>query len=291
MGTFTASLRNVGDVRSLPATVELSDGRLSIAANNTDIGSWALTDIHLEPIPTGYRMAAEGDQILIELKDLVSFEEELQNASKRKRSFGLRRKKTTEAATDSGPTNNIEVKTRPEPERKVEPSAGSEPAARVEPQTRPESPRDAEPRPRSEPRVVLPKPRTSPPPQPSVAEPRPEPGKKVEKTGFGGRIIEFVDRTLDQAHKRFGPYLPEWMFTRAMFAIAFAALVLLILLPGLVSVFLLIAGALLILLGAVAYSDPVLASRWLPGRTSPPQVLLFGVAILMMGVLLGVIVR
>jgi hypothetical protein len=32
MGTFTASLRAIGDVRGLPATVELTDGNLRIAA-------------------------------------------------------------------------------------------------------------------------------------------------------------------------------------------------------------------------------------------------------------------
>jgi hypothetical protein len=81
------------------------------------------------------------------------------------------------------------------------------------------------------------------------------------------------------------------MFTRAMFAIAFGALILLIVLPGLVSTFLLIAGALLIVFGAITYSDPMLASRWLPGRTTPTHALLFGVAVLMMGVLLGVLAK
>ena len=98
-------------------------------------------------------------------------------------------------------------------------------------------------------------------------------------------------RQCDEANKRFGPYLPEWMFTRAMFAIAFGALILLIVLPGLVSTFLLIAGALLIVFGAITYSDPMLASRWLPGRTTPTHALLFGVAVLMMGVLLGVLAK
>jgi hypothetical protein len=76
-----------------------------------------------------------------------------------------------------------------------------------------------------------------------------------------------------------------------MFGVAFIALILMIVLPGLVSAFMLIAGALIVVFGAVAYSDPMLASRWLPGRTTPPHVLLFGVVILMLGVLLGVIAR
>jgi hypothetical protein len=76
-----------------------------------------------------------------------------------------------------------------------------------------------------------------------------------------------------------------------MFGVAFGALILAIIFPGLVSSFLLIAGAMLVVLGAIVYSDAMLASRWLPGRTTPTHVLLFGVAVLMLGVLLGVIAR
>jgi hypothetical protein len=47
----------------------------------------------------------------------------------------------------------------------------------------------------------------------------------------------------------------------------------------------------MVLFGAIVYSDPMLASRWLPGRTTAQHGLLFGVAILMMGVLLGVFAR
>jgi hypothetical protein len=79
------------------------------------------------------------------------------------------------------------------------------------------------------------------------------------------------------------------VFTRIMFGVAFVALILMIVFPTLVSSFMLIAGALIVVFGAVVYSDPMLASRWLPGRTTPPHVLMFGVAILMLGVLLGVV--
>jgi hypothetical protein len=91
MGTFSASLRAVGDVTALPATVEISEGRLTISAGSSEIGSWPLDEISLQEIPTGYRMVAEGDQILLELKDVTSFsaalatgdEEETHTDSKR----------------------------------------------------------------------------------------------------------------------------------------------------------------------------------------------------------------
>jgi hypothetical protein len=46
-----------------------------------------------------------------------------------------------------------------------------------------------------------------------------------------------------------------------------------------------------VIVGAIVYTDSVLASKWLPGRMTPIHVLIFGVAILMFGVLLGVIAR
>lgn len=242
MGTFTASLRSIGDVKSLPATVELNEGRIIIAAGAIEIGSWPLGDVHLEEIPTGYRMAAEGEQILIELRDPTAFATELTNQHKKKHL--LRRRKTDQAskASDSPAPPPTEVRT------------GT----------------DTEERPKT---VSLP----------------PREASDARSSGWTDKGLALVDGTLAKANKKLGPYLPDWMFTRAMFVIAFGALVLMVVLPGLVSTFLLIAGAVMVLFGAIVYSDPMLASRWLPGRTTPQHVLLFGVAILMMGVLLGVV--
>ena len=236
MGTFSASLRSIGDVKPLPATVEISDGRLTIAAGSMEIGSWPLTDVHFEEIPTGYRMAAEGEHVIIELKDIDGFNVALRNGEKGRRRRGRRKteahrqtpKSTRATATDHRPAT----------------------------------------------------------PPPAIARERDE-----VPSGWTSKGLAFVDGTLERANKRFGPYLPDWVFTRAMFAIAFGAMILAVALPAMVSAFLLIAGVLMVMFGAVVYSDPMLASRWLPGRTTPQHVLLFGVAILMMGVLLGVIAR
>jgi hypothetical protein len=249
MGTFTASLRSVGDVRGLPATVELEDGRLSIAAGSTEIGSWPLSEITLEPIPTGYRMAAEGEQILIELKDIESFREALDTGRFKRRFSRVR-------------GNEKEKRTRGSKPIDPDPSAISAKAARVS--------------------------------EPGTAS-RLAPGKTDTKKpaqapqGIGARIIGLVDSVIHKANKRFGPYLPEWAFSRAMFFIGLGALILLLVFPGPISVLLVIAGGIVIALGAVAYSDPIIASRWLPGRTSPPHVLIIGVATLLSGVLLGMI--
>ncbi len=253
MGTFSASLRAIGDVTRLPATVEISDGRLTIAAGSTEIGSWSLDEVTLEEIPTGYRMAAEGDQILIELNDVSSFSAALASGSKRKRS--LRRK-------------GDEAKRAPEAK---------------------------------EPPVVV-----RPPPGPSAGVPNPVPSarptvaagrlsaprsEKQSRRMGGSGALAVVDTLLIKAKKRFGPNLPDFMFSRAMFFIALGAVAVMIVLPGLFSMMLLVAGALIVLFGAIVYSDSVLASRFLPGRSTPTQAMFLGLGILILGVLLGAIAR
>jgi hypothetical protein len=52
-----------------------------------------------------------------------------------------------------------------------------------------------------------------------------------------------------------------------------------------------IAGALIIMFGAIVYTDSVLASRFLPGRSTPQQALILGISVLLFGVLLGAIAR
>ncbi|MGB8360016.1 MAG: hypothetical protein WCE80_01295 [Acidimicrobiia bacterium] len=246
-------------MKSLPATIELEDGRLSIASGETEIGSWDLADIHLEATPTGYRMAAEGDQILIEFEDIDSFTEELERGNKRrliKRGRKSEDRKPSEVA-----------------------------AAPIETPVRTATP--AEPRPGRN--VALPPAESSPEPKRKKQKKQRQAPTESQPTSTG--VLDFVDGVLVKAQKRFGPYLPDWVFTRIVFAGLIAALVLVIVLPGLISVLLLVGGLLLVLFGAVVYTDPMLASRLLPGRTAPQHALLFGVLTLMVGVLLGVIAR
>jgi hypothetical protein len=224
MGTYNASLRAIGDTRPVPATLLLQDGQLAISSGDVEIGSWSLSDISLEPIPTGYRMAAEGEQIIIEIKELDAFRDALANGR---------------------------FKRRPSRLRGVSPRTKSEKA--------------------------------------TGSTMTPTATRDRQAQGFTQKGLALLDGTLDKASKRWGSYLPDWVFTRAMFIIVFGALLIMLVFPGAVSLLLLLSGAVLIVFGAIAYSDPMLASRWLPGRSTPSHVLLFGVAIVMMGVLLGVI--
>ena len=194
MTSFSASLRSIGDRKGLPATVHLDDDRLSINAGDHALGEWPLSEIHLEPIATGYRLDAEGEQILIELDDTEAFEMELHKKP---------------------------------PARATLPSAGN--------------------------------------------------------------LMKSVDGRIDAAERRFGGLLPEWVFSRIMFGVVIGILLLMAILPGLVSTLLLIVGLLTVVVGAVAYTDTVLASKWLPGRMAPMHGLLFGVVILVLGVFLGIL--
>jgi len=195
VSSFSASLKTLGDRHGLPATIVLEENRLSIEAGEESIGDWSLDEIRLEPTPTGYRMAAEGEQLLIEMPNAEAFESEL---TKKSRAI----------------------------------------------------------------KVTL-------------------PNKEA--------ILKPVDRGLEAAEERWGSLLPEWVFTRVMVGVVIGTLLVTIFLPGLVSTFLLIAGLLMVMFGAVVYTDSMLASKWLPGRMSPMHVLLFGVVILMLGVFVGVL--
>lgn len=227
MGTYNASLRAIGDTKPVPATLLLEDGQLAINSGDVAIGAWSLSDISLEPIPTGYRMAAEGEQIIIEIKELDAFRDALANGRFKRRQSRLRSttrsksEKTAAATTATATTTTTSTESKPQ--------------------------------------------------------------------GFSQKGLALIDGTLDKANKKWGSYLPNWVFTRAMFIIVFGALLIMLVFPGAVSLFLLLSGAVMIVFGAIAYSDPMLTSRWLPGRTTPSHVLLFGIAIVMMGVLLGVI--
>jgi len=245
MGTFSASLKTLGDKRGLPATVNLDEDTLSITAGDQPIGSWSLAEIKLEPTASGYRMAAEGEQILIEMAERDAFAEELNQRTAKGRLRLRRKEKVKVAKTEASADRYVE--------RPHTPVSYDVPVAPAQPE-----------------------------PKGPLKEPKP---KKTEKA------IDRVDATIAAAHKRWGSLLPDWVFTRIIFAVVAGAFLLMLIFPGAVSAFLLAAGVLLVIVGAIVYTDSVLASKWLPGRMTPIHVLIFGVAVLMFGVLLGVIAR
>jgi hypothetical protein len=73
MGQFQGSLRLPGDSRPLPATVQLSDGRLQVASGEHVIGDWPVDTIDISHVPEGIRVKAEGEVLLLEISDRDAF--------------------------------------------------------------------------------------------------------------------------------------------------------------------------------------------------------------------------
>jgi hypothetical protein len=236
MGSFSASLRTIGDRKGLPATVTLDHGRISIEAGEHAIGEWSLDEIHLEPTGSGYRMAAEGEQIILEIQDSENFEIELRATARGKTKTKARAKKASSVRSEERPPGAIRA-------RAME----------------------------TKPLVV------------SAPQKAPTPSHEAGVEAKGSKL----DRALGSAEKRWGSLLPDWVFKRRMVWIGGGILVLTIVFPGLVSTVLLLAGLLLVLAGAVVYTDQVLAAKWLPGRMTPMHVLISGVGVLVFGVLIG----
>lgn len=256
MGSFSASLKTIGDREGLPATLNVEDGRLRIAAGDADIGDWDLDEIRLEPTPKGYRLAAEGEQILIEMPDTDAFASEISKTSKSRSLFKNLSLPLVGSKNGEKAGEQPQEETRPE-----EPTQSSEPARN----------------------------RTAPSqPTPDTRHPI-ELGAGEKTAARAGRLSAIVDNTIASAERRWGSLLPRWVFTRVIFGIVIGTLIAAIIFPGLVATILLLSGVLMVTFGAIVYSDGMLASRWLPGRTTPIHVLLFGVAVLMLGVLLAVI--
>jgi len=75
MSQFIASLKVPGDASSLPATVDIDDGRLRVASGDHEIGNWALVDIDLTPGPEGVHISAEGEELILQFSESAAFEE------------------------------------------------------------------------------------------------------------------------------------------------------------------------------------------------------------------------
>jgi hypothetical protein len=102
MGQFQGSLRLPGDSRSLPATVQLSDGRLQVASGEHVIGDWPVDAIDISHVPEGIKVKAEGEVLLLEISDRDAFAQAAASLTqKSKRLTVPRRAAKTPAATVS----------------------------------------------------------------------------------------------------------------------------------------------------------------------------------------------
>lgn len=300
MTSYNVSLRTVGDRQGLPARLTLEDGNLEINAGGHEIGRWALSDIELEPTGSGYRMTAEGDTVILDFDNVAPFQAELSSLLKAKshRRRGKKEKRSRKAKR----AETVEATEVPTPVQEPAPPAGPQqplasepaPAATAQPEpalpSEPEAPATDEPEALetgSEPPVV-PEPEAEPPPTRSRT-------MRVEKPegeeSFKERFLRILDNGLAFAEDKAGALLPPWAFTRGMAAVLFILFVLALIFPGLASMVLFILGALVVILGAIAYSDDIVASRWLPGRSTPAHALISGVVMILLGVGFALLAR
>ncbi|HLV90875.1 MAG TPA: hypothetical protein VKZ47_07380 [Acidimicrobiia bacterium] len=131
-------------------------------------------------------------------------------------------------------------------------------------------------------------------PEPKTKEPKTKPKRSVAVTEAPAPVSSKktagrLDAVLTAAEERWGGLLPSWVFTRGTLTVLLIMVAAAFFVPNIVSLVLLIAGLLTVMFGAVVYTDTMLATRWLPGRMTPMHVLLFGVLVVLLGVLLGVI--
>lgn len=260
MGKFDASLKTIGDDKGIPATVRIEEGTLSIAAGEADIGSWAIDEIGLEPTPNGYRLAAEGEQILIEMSQTELFADELSHATKKQTKLGV-----------------LKV-----PRVLGRKAANEQPAGQdlhVDPPTKtvdPEAP------------LRL-------PPRPAVTEPEKTKPESTEPKATGGTgsgsnaAVAFLDRLIDSSERRWGPLLPKWVFNRIVFVAATITVILAFVFRGFASIALVVTAVAVLMMGGAAYTDAMMASKLLPGRATPTHTLLLGVGLLIVGILFGLI--
>ncbi len=94
---------------------------------------------------------------------------------------------------------------------------------------------------------------------------------------------------IEASERRWGSLLPEWVFNRIVFVVALVLFALAIVFRGVTSIVLLIAGVLALMVGGASYTDAVMASKLLPGRTTPTHLLIVGVGLLAVGILFGII--
>jgi hypothetical protein len=101
MAKFKATLRLPGDNQALPATVHIDDGRMQVASGEHVIGDWDIKTIEISRIPEGFRVAAEGEVLLLDIEDRASFEEEAAALTGKTKSSTRPKKTSRHRATTS----------------------------------------------------------------------------------------------------------------------------------------------------------------------------------------------
>jgi len=74
MSSFDARLRMAGQAGfPLGIEINLTEGRMVVTTDGRELADWALEDIRIAPTPSGFRIDAEGEAVIINVTDHERF--------------------------------------------------------------------------------------------------------------------------------------------------------------------------------------------------------------------------
>jgi len=107
------------------------------------------------------------------------------------------------------------------------------------------------------------------------------------KTAEDRAFINWLDAKLDVAAKRFGKYVPEWVFTRGGVVVGFLLLIAVVAFRPISSTIFLVVAAIGMITSAVALMDQVIATKIFRGAFTPVHGLIGSLGLVLVGLLLS----
>ena len=249
MTQFQASLIAAGDPEPLPTVVELVQGKLLIQSNGQTLGRWDVSDLEFVRIVGGFRVTLDGEVTVLKLTESDEFNAELRLLN--------------EAAAEVKPPKK-EKKRHLRHQSDDSSDSGAVAVAK-----------------HSAPKVAAPAPERS-------AEAAPAPERSAEAPDpVGQSFVHRLDARLEVAAKRWGQYVPEWVFTRGGVVVAFLFLAAVFVFPGVFSTIFLIVAAIGMIASATALMDQVIATRIFRGNFTPIHGLIGSLALILIGLVLA----
>ena len=249
MTQFQASLIAAGDPEPLPTVVELVQGKLLIQSNGQTLGRWDVSDLEFVRIVGGFRVTLDGEVTVLKLTESDEFNAELRLVN--------------EAAAEVKPPKK-EKKRHLRHQSDDSSDSGAVAVAK-----------------HSAAEVAAPAPERS-------AEAAPAPERSAEAPDpVGQSFVHRLDARLEVAAKRWGQYVPEWVFTRGGVVVAFLFLAAVFVFPGVFSTIFLIVAAIGMIASATALMDQVIATRIFRGNFTPIHGLIGSLALILIGLVLA----
>jgi hypothetical protein len=61
------------DERPINVIIDLTDERLTLKSGEVDVADWALSEIRVSPMPDGFHVRAEGEEIVLQVTEDAQF--------------------------------------------------------------------------------------------------------------------------------------------------------------------------------------------------------------------------